>query len=272
MPQDNRVTLDKALEAAAKVYASQNRREPPTPSDIEGTAEDLRSPINAFLALADLVPRSALLDMEEEYDGARSRLGKSIEGQRVLTTERDEARREARALDAGLDIAGKKIEQEKAAKEKSRRENDALGKQLAALRVLLDSIINAIDDGLLKLTLDFSPPKAGEEKQPLPLGWQHGWINSARAATADTEEAATQFQRVPEGWGVYPNEPSTAMILAGQQPSHPFDSIFLTEGSVAQRYKAMLAAAPKGEAGEETSEEAKLCDPAFPYDDLKRRG
>ena len=54
------MTLDaKALEAAAEVYAGQDCYElPPTPSDIEGTAEDLRDPIQAYLDAADLVPRS----------------------------------------------------------------------------------------------------------------------------------------------------------------------------------------------------------------------
>ena len=70
-------SFNEALTAAAWVYASQDQREPPTPDDIEGTMEDLRSPINAFLALADLVPRLP-----------------EIKQQARLITERDQALRE----------------------------------------------------------------------------------------------------------------------------------------------------------------------------------
>jgi len=42
----------KALEAAAKVFASQNIREMASPSDVEGAAEDLRDVIQAYLAAA----------------------------------------------------------------------------------------------------------------------------------------------------------------------------------------------------------------------------
>ena len=62
------------------MYASQDRREPPTPSDIEGTAEDLRDPIKAYINHldADLVERSEIR-----------------KGWQELMDERDDARREA---------------------------------------------------------------------------------------------------------------------------------------------------------------------------------
>ncbi|KKN42996.1 hypothetical protein LCGC14_0707490 [marine sediment metagenome] len=87
--------------------------------------------IQAYLDAADLVPRN-----QHHTDEMNDIVSAHIEID-CLKTERDEARRKARALDAGLDVASKKLEQEKAAKEKSRRENDALSKRIAALREAL---------------------------------------------------------------------------------------------------------------------------------------
>ena len=98
----NQEALEAALEAAAKVYASQNRREPPTPSDIEGTAEDLRSPINAFLAVADLVPRRRLAECQDMRDRLKAQATKN-------RNERDEARRETAATHLSAQERAQKI-------------------------------------------------------------------------------------------------------------------------------------------------------------------
>ena len=66
-------SFNEALTAAAWVYASQDQREPPTPDDIEGTMEDLRSPINAFLDCADLVPRLPEIKQQARLIGERDK-------------------------------------------------------------------------------------------------------------------------------------------------------------------------------------------------------
>ncbi|KKL74699.1 hypothetical protein LCGC14_2062320, partial [marine sediment metagenome] len=84
-----------ALEAAGQVYASQDRCELPTADVIEGTAEDLRDPIQAYLDAADLVPFT---------DGAavRERMSQELELAQIQARqdrkERDEARTQVKTL------------------------------------------------------------------------------------------------------------------------------------------------------------------------------
>ncbi len=140
----------KPLLAAAEVYASQDSCELPTPSDIEGTAEDLRDPIRTYIEHpdADLVPRSMLdvaieakMLMERQYYSAQ--------------TKYDEARA-----------------------------------QVAALHKVLEAVkqccLFSDDDGQIGVTAD---PHIDERL-----------LSDICAALTDTEEAATQFKRVPEGY------------------------------------------------------------------------
>ena len=84
----------KALAAAGEVYASQDRREQPTASDIEGTAEDLRDPIKTYINHPDagLVERRKLKAAQDGWDECTKSWG------RALVARCDEARREAEEL------------------------------------------------------------------------------------------------------------------------------------------------------------------------------
>ena len=112
------------------------------------------------------------------------------------------------------------------------------GKQIAALRGVLERI----------------EPYLGHESGPKdPKGGRFPtWGQIIRAALTDTAKAAAQYQRVPEGWGVYPREPTEEMTKPSDYLQCIFPRLGMSRAYMAEVYKAMLAAAPtaKPEAGE----------------------
>ncbi len=178
------------------------------------TDDRLEEAIQAAFDAADLVPRSELEAHKRGHEGAT----KILNARRVrlgeLKIERDGARHEAEEL-------ARTVDQEMAEVELQTGLAETRGKMLAALREALEGMLE-----------DFGAPYDG-----------HLSVETARAVIADTAKAAAQYQRVPEGWGVFPVE-STEQMRESAMDKDGGDYAHDALGYYEDIWDHMIAAAP----------------------------
>jgi len=107
-----------------------------------------------------------------------------------LEAERDEARKEA---------SDWKMRQADA-----RAETETQGRQLAALRTVLDDAVKAFDSGALRMTSN----KVGSQSPCAPPQhpWHEEWLHLVRTALTDTAAASAQWVRVDDEHVVAPQQ------------------------------------------------------------------